>query len=116
VSSLHSGDSLPLWNELINKLRNEDLHLKNSSHLNTALATVKSTTICGNIVDNRVCRGTHPSNSCWKKYPELAPTCSICNGRHLTKSHDRFTNKQASHYSVCFPLSQNWFSFPAANS
>ena len=50
------------------------------------------------------------------KYPEKAPICEICNGKHFTNNHSKFSNTTASHYSVCFPLSKNRFSENTINS
>ncbi len=94
---------------LISKLRIESLRITENIKSEFSANLASKNGICGNKVSGKICRGKHRPENCWMKYPEKAPICEICNGKHFTNNHSKFSNTTASHYSVCFPVKKSFF-------
>ena len=78
--SLH----LPSRANLISKLRIESLRITENIKSEFSANLASKNGICGNKVNGKICHGKIASENCWMKYPEKAPICKICNGRHFT--------------------------------
>src|SRR6478735_1265596 len=115
-TALQTMDELPSRTNLISKLRIESLRIEENIKSEYSANLASKNGICGNKVNGKICRGKHRPENCWMKYPEKAPICEICTGKHFTNNHSKFSNTTASHYSVCFPLSKNRFSKNTSNS
>ncbi len=115
-TALQTMVELPSRANLISKLRIESLRITDHSQSEYSANLASKHGICGNRVNGKICRGKHRPENCWMKYPEKAPICEICTGKHFTNNHSKFSNTTASHYSVCFPLSKNRFSENTSNS